>query len=176
MARGIGRYYSGEGDRPMMVVAGNGQERRSSESSMVWRGKGAASPNTYRWQKAVAQGGSRGEDQGELRDGAVEKKMTASALCSDWMSTAARTHVGCQGVGRLGREDTARRRRDLAAKEGQQRRFLREGENGGGGGQGTAAAEKDEHGTVSAAAQVGGSAGCWAGLGRRRKRISAQFK
>nr|BAD07589.1 hypothetical protein [Oryza sativa Japonica Group]BAD07654.1 hypothetical protein [Oryza sativa Japonica Group] len=101
---------------------------------MVWRGKGAASPNTYRRQKAVAQGGSRGEDQGKLRDGAVEKKTTASALCSDWMSTAARTHVGCQGVGRRGRRNTAQHRRDLAATVGQRRRFLREGENGGGGG------------------------------------------
>lgn len=56
------------------------------------------------------QGGSRGEDRGELRDGAVEKK-TAPALCSDWMSTAARARGSCGCVGRRRRSSTARRRR-----------------------------------------------------------------
>ncbi|BAH95572.1 Os12g0222050 [Oryza sativa Japonica Group] len=30
MARGIGRYYSGEGDRPMMVVAGGKRRWRKA--------------------------------------------------------------------------------------------------------------------------------------------------
>uniref|UniRef100_A0A0E0GYF0 Uncharacterized protein n=1 Tax=Oryza nivara TaxID=4536 RepID=A0A0E0GYF0_ORYNI len=70
------------------------------------------------------QGGSRGEDRGELRDGAVEKKKTAPALCSHWMSTAARARGSCGCVGWRRRSSTARRRwrRDLVATARRRRR------------------------------------------------------
>ncbi len=107
----------------------------------------------------MADDGCGGESRGELGVGVVEKEETAPALCSDWMSTAACTRVGCRGIGRRGRKDTARRWLAMVGKAAAQAL--------GGGGKATAmaAVARVWRHVCPQRRERSGSAKCWAGFG-----------
>ena len=88
--------------------------------------------------------------------GDVGKRTTAPASFSNWLLVAARTRGGRGGVGRRGREDTARRRRpELWATSAQSH---------GNGGGGACVCHAGPRGEERAAARLAASRSGWEGV------------